>query len=594
VIASHDPPDPTIFNNDPANSPSVLIPELPRPSNELAKLATLSRALISTIDLEQLLGNVADDIIHVVGMTRCCLYMFDHSRRIYAPRVWRGYPDSIARNPIREHEGVIGDVGSERQMLYYSGADKSGTDPELDRRDRLRHGYARSLGARSFVAVPILNGKNDCLGVVVADTRGRSHEIEHDTRHLLSAFITQAGIAVENALLYVRSQEDFNKIRRLTEYTENVLLSIPAGIISTDANGKILRWNRAAELALHQTAGFLRGHLLSTVLRRICVPDQERVQILEHFQQVLETGESVYQYKLSPRVGSDSRSQKTLSVNLSRLTYHGEAHGVVLSLEDVTQEVMLVAQLERIRRLADIGQLAAKMAHEVRNALSPIRGAAQIIRSELEAQRAPTEWPDIIIAEVDGLSRLTSTMLDFARPVPLDVRVLSPVDFITGCITSLASFLDEHSVRVDWEIAPELPEVIADPVQLGQAVRNVVMNAAQSMPNGGELAIELANDQTNQGITIRFRDSGGGIAPEQRDSIFQPFVTTKPKGTGLGLSIVQKIVSLHGGRVDVESSPGKGACFILSLPLKPPTQPVETSAESPPLISSQSGRFPDN
>ena len=267
---------------------------------------------------------------------------------------------------------------------------------------------------------------------------------------------------------------------------------------------------------------------------------------------------------------------------------------MVLSLEDVTQEVMLMAQLERIRRLADIGQLAAKMAHEVRNALSPIKGAAQIIRSEFVAQGAATEWPDIIIAEVDGLSRLTSTMLDFARPIPLDVRQISPVEFLTGCITSLSSFLEEHSVSVRWQIAKALPELVADPVQLGQAVRNIVMNAAQSMPNGGELSIEVGYDPSDQAVTMRFRDSGCGIVPEQKDSIFRPFVTTKPKGTGLGLPIVQKIVSLHGGRVELESSPGEGACFILSLPLMPPADPVEMSADSLPLISAQSGRYPDN
>ena len=255
--------------------------------NELAKLATLSRALISTIDLEQLLGNVADDIIKVVGMTRCCLYMYDHSRRVYAPRVWRGYPASIARNPVREREGVVGEVGREGRMLYYSGVCEPESRIENARRNRQRHGFARSIGTDSFVAVPILNGKNDCLGVMVADNRGHGTAIEYEKRQLLSAFITQAGIAIDNALLYVRSQEDFNKIRRLTEYTENVLLSIPAGIISTDANGKILRWNRAAEIALKQTAGYLRGHLLSTVLRRISVPEQERLQILEHFEHVL-------------------------------------------------------------------------------------------------------------------------------------------------------------------------------------------------------------------------------------------------------------------------------------------------------------------
>ena len=171
---------------------------------------------------------------------------------------------------------------------------------------------------------------------------------------------------------------------------------------------------------------------------------------------------------------------------------------------------------------------------------------------------------------------------------------MSPVEFLTACITSLSSFLDEHLVNVKWQIAPDLPELVADPVQLGQAVRNVVMNAAQSMANGGDLTIELNQDPSDHFITMRFRDSGTGIAPDQQDSIFRPFVTTKPKGTGLGLPIVHKIVSMHGGRVEVEQGTGEGACFVLSLPLTPPESSAEMSADSLPLISAQTGRFPDN
>lgn len=563
-------------------------------ANELGKLATLSRALISTIDIEQLLGNVADDIVNVVGLCRCCLYILDHSRRLYIPRVWRGYGDAMARNPVREREGVVGEVGRDRQMLYYDGSKSLDSDEDSGKADRQRHGFARSLGADSYVCVPVLNGKSDCIGVVVADNRGRGPYIDNEQRQLLSAFITQAGIAIDNALLYVRSQEDFQKIRRLTEYTENVLLSIPAGIISTDSNGKILRWNRAAEIALRQSPGSLRGHLLSEVLRRINVPERQRDKILWHFNQVLTTGESVYQYKLTPGAQSDGRVQKTLNVNLSRLTYHGEAHGVVLSLEDVTQEVNLRAQLEGVRRLADIGQLAAKMAHEVRNALSPIKGAAQIIRADMEAQGFAPEWPDIIIAEVDGLSRLTSAMLDFARPIPLDLRQVAPAELLTGCIMSLSSFLEEHRVGIQWQLEANMPELTADPVQIGQAVRNLVMNAAQSMPNGGRLTICAEHDQLEHTIVLSFRDTGIGVAAEQMERIFRPFVTTKPKGTGLGLPIVHKVVSMHGGRVDVQSIAGDGACFVLTLPLSPPINSAQMNTDSLPVISAQLGRFPDN
>lgn len=562
-------------------------------ANELGKLSTLSRALISTIDLEELLRHMADDIVHVVGFARCCLYIHDSIRHVFVPRIWRGYPEAIGRNPVREREGVVGCVGRDRELLYYHAQEPVTLQQDTLKSYLQRRGFARSLGTDSFVAVPILTGKNECLGVVVADNRSNRNPISPEQIRLLSAYTSQAGIAIDNALLYVRTQEDYHKIRRLTEYTENVLQSIPAGILSTDGRGVVVRWNRATEVVLRLSSGALRGASLMDVIRKMCLPEQEENQLLDLITHVLETGESIHQHKLTPRLGQNTI---TLNVNLSRLADHNqERGGLVMSLEDVTQEVNLGAQVERMRRLADIGQLAAKMAHEVRNALSPIKGAAQIIRLELEAQHAGTEWPDIIIAEVDGLSQLTSAMLDFARPTPLDPRPVDVSEFLVGAVTTLSSFLAEHQTRVRWELPGDLPEISADPVQLGQVVRNLVMNASQSMPDGGELVVSVEFDRHSSSLVLKFRDEGPGIAPEDLDRIFRPFVTTKPKGSGLGLPIVHKIVSNHGGKVEVESKIGEGTCFSVILPLLPPRDRSELAIDESPLISAQpTGPFPDN
>lgn len=570
--------------------------ETARVEYELGTLTTLSTALISSIDLEQLLGGVADDIVQVVGFTRCCIYLYDHKLGGYLPRVWRGYPETIGRNHATA--GVIGSVGATRKAVHFDLARVVAREPHMSS-DDLREaaklkGFARSLGCSAFMAVPVLNGKGECIGVAIADNRTRSAGISVEQRRLLDAFSAQAGIAIDNALLYERTQSDFLKIRRLTEYTENVLLSIPAGIVSTDAEGRILRSNSAADYALLRTRGTLRGLLLSVVLKKLHVPKHEANRLLELFAQVLETGESVYQYKLTPRYSGTDRMQKTLRVNLSRLSYHDEPNGIVISIEDVTQEEALVAQLESVRRLADIGQLAAKMAHEVRNALSPIKAAAQFIRDEMRSNGSDPDllWPEMIIAEVDGLSSLTGAMLDYSRPIPIDSRRVAPSDLLAGCIASLAPFMAEHHVQIEWELGDDIPDLIADPVQLGQAVRNIIMNAAQSMESGGTIRIMAEFNRREQMVAIGFADSGPGIAIQDLDQIFQPFVTTKPKGTGLGLSIVRKIASAHGGRVEVENMPEGGAKFTLLLPLAPPVLRIAANISAvSPVISPLSGGF---
>lgn len=274
--------------------------------------------------------------------------------------------------------------------------------------------------------------------------------------------------------------------------------------------------------------------------------------------------------------------------------HNHERSGQVLIFEDVTQEVRLEAEVEKMRRLADIGQLAAKMAHEVRNALSPIKGAAQIIRAELESRGASSEWPDIIVSEVDGLSSLTSEMLDFARPTPLLPRPVNIEEFLSTSVQALSPFLLENRVSVIWQLEENLPPLMADPIQLGQVVRNVVMNASQAMPEGGTLTIRASHDAANHSVQIGFTDTGSGVAESEIDRIFRPFVTTKTKGTGLGLPIVQKIIDHHGGKIQMGSHLGIGTSFKIILPLEPPHFMGEIPYRDAPMISSQeSGRFPD-
>ena len=571
-----------------------LYDNLDRRAGELLKIYSLSRALISTLDLEDLLRRVTEDICQIVGFDRCCLYLREQNRPLYTPRTWRGYSEVTLKNPAREGEGAVGIAARTKQIVQFDAREPAPLDPEADRSYRQRKGYARSLGVSAFVAVPLMDSKNRCLGVLVADNRGSRLPISSDQVSLLSAFVNQVGIAVENARLYDTTQENLQNIHRLNSETENVLQSIGACILSTDAHGVVTRWNKATETTLGLAPAMLRGAQLTDVIVRMGLLPSENDALLQMVARVQETGQRQYRAKWT--LHPANRAPMTIDLHLSRLLdYNQERAGVVLTFEDVTNEEQMEAELDRMRRLADIGQLAAKMAHEVRNALSPIKGAAQIIRLDMEALHTSTEWPDIIIAEVDGLSRLTSEMLDFARPKSLDRREINLEELLTSAMQSLAVFMRENRVTTHCEVDPELPLLNADPTQLGQVVRNIAMNAAQSMPDGGSLTITAKMHAPDQSVVIRFRDVGVGIRGEDMERVFRPFVTTRTKGTGLGLPIVQKIVSHHGGRVEVESNLGQGTCFSVYLPMNPPDEIQDTDGDGTPLITSHSvGPFPDN
>ena len=571
-----------------------LYDNLDRRAAELLKISNLSRALISTLDLDDLLSRVAEDICQIVGFDRCCLYLREINKPLYTPRTWRGYSDTTLKNPAREGEGAVGMAAKTKQIVQFDGVETPPVDPDAARSYRQRRGFARSLGVAAFVAVPLLDSKNRCLGVVVADNRATRLPISDDQVSLLSVFVNQAGIAVENARLYDTTQENLHNIHRLNSESENILQSIGACILSTDARGVVTRWNRATEKTLGLTPNVLRSALLTDVIVRIGLPAPERDALLDMVSRVQETG--LRQYRAKWTIHPAKRPPMTIDLHLARLLdYHQERAGVVLTFEDVTKEEQMEVEMDRMRRLADIGQLAAKMAHEVRNALSPIKGAAQIIRIDMQAQDGSTEWPDIIVAEVDGLSRLTSEMLDFARAKSLDRREVYLAELLSSAIHSLAAFMAEHAVTVNVQAHPDLPVLNADPTQLGQVIRNIAMNAAQSMLEGGSLTVTAARDPAEAAIVVRFQDAGTGIREEDIERIFRPFVTTRPKGTGLGLSIVQKIVSQHGGRVEVESILGQGTCFSVYLPIDAPAEFSGSRADGAPLITSQPvGPFPDN
>ena len=541
-----------------------LYDDLANRAQELTKISELSRALISTLNLKELLARVTEDVCAIVGFDRCGLFLRENpGSNAFQLQQATGYPEALGRNPVREGEGAVGAAARTKKIVHFD-ARNTPLDEERDRAYAQRKGFARALGTDSFVAAPILSSRNRCIGVIVADNRERREGITQEQVDLLSAFVNQAGIAIENAQIHEELHEKSRNILRLSHYTDSVLQSSLAGIISTDALGRIQRFNRAAVQTLDLDNAPFKESTLADLIGRLGLPADEGGDLLEMIQNVQETGEPHNRPKFT--LNPQNRDPITLNLMISRLPDHGqERSGIVLIFDDVTREAQLEARLKEMDRLADIGYLAARMAHEVRNALSPIKGAAQMINDETGHSM---EWPDMIITEVEGLSGLTSEMLDFARATAPDLRDLDVEWFLRSAIQRMAAFLEEHQVQVVWDIAEGVPELHADPIQIGQVVRNIVMNAAQAMPDGGELLISADCDPQGRTLTMRFQDYGVGIAPDQLHQIFRPFVTTKTKGTGLGLPIVQKIVRQHGGKINVASVQGEGTCFSVFLPLQ--------------------------
>ena len=247
---------------------------------------------------------------------------------------------------------------------------------------------------------------------------------------------------------------------------------------------------------------------------------------------------------------------------------------------------------ERVKerdRLAALGEMSAGLAHEIRNPLGAIKGAAQLLIGPdgrpLPPSAESSEFIDIILEEVDRLNNVVSRFLDYARADRGDGHRAQPVDVnhvVKKVVALLASSPEAKGVDVRARYDEQLPKVIADPEALVQVFLNLGLNAVQAMPDGGSLEILTTRRRRSrlgygQFAEVRLRDTGHGIAADKLPKLFIPFYTTKARGTGLGLAIAQRIVSQSGGTIEVRSTPDAGSTFSVFLPVAPGTPQSATT-----------------
>jgi signal transduction histidine kinase len=241
--------------------------------------------------------------------------------------------------------------------------------------------------------------------------------------------------------------------------------------------------------------------------------------------------------------------------------------------------------LVRSERLAAIGRIAAQITHEIRNPLSSISLNAEELGERLRGSQEPgaAALCDAIVREVDRLAAVTEEYLRYARlPKPQLVRT-DLNDAIRDLLDFVRPELTSAGISLEQRLAPDLPEVVADPGQIRQLLLNLVRNAREAMPGGG--AVFVGTRYADGEVLVEIRDTGPGIPPERLGRIFDPFFTTKERGTGLGLALGQEIAQEHSGQLTVASAVGQGTTFTLRLPRpaaghggKAATQPTEVAS----------------
>ena len=361
---------------------------------------------------------------------------------------------------------------------------------------------------------------------------------------------------LEEANLELRNSNVELEQRRL--YMETVLANVAAGVISADSDGKIVSINKSAERILNIRSENIVGKNYREVL------SQEYIKMIEKFV----SGGSLFQkgyLKKQIRLSLENK-RLTLLVSLSVLRDdRGKYLGIVAVLEDLSD-------IEKAQRMAAWREVARRIAHEVKNPLTPIQLSAQRLKKKYERKLAEEdvgvfrECTEMIIKQVEELKQLVNEFSNFARmpaanPVPADIRKIIE--------EALSLYKEAHrNVELVFNDSQEVPIFNLDREQMKRVMINLIDNAIEATDGGGKIVIDLAYDDVLHMIRIEVADNGRGISPEHKMRLFEPYFSTKKQGTGLGLAIVNTVITDHNGFIRVQDNEPKGTRFIIELPVR--------------------------
>lgn len=349
------------------------------------------------------------------------------------------------------------------------------------------------------------------------------------------------------------------EVRRMERRLASIVESVIDIVISTDTDGNILTWNRAAETLTGYTVGEVTGDAFLEYLDKNC-----RKNLWQIFS-------SIKGSKKSHMIECNIETKRGVFIPIAWLISKmddeiNQTVGIVAVGRDLTERRKLETQLLQSQKLAALGVMAGGIAHEIRNPLTICSSAAQFLRDDVVDTDFRKECAEKIYKSINRISTIIENLLKFARPsVKSAMSCINIISLIQETITLVAHQAGIQKIKIKTGFPAEAIEVNGIPSLLQQVVMNLLLNAMNAMPDGGILDISLKI--VEDWVAVRISDTGHGIPKKYIDQIFDPFFTTSTigKGTGLGLSICYSIINQHKGTIDVESIEGKGSIFTIKL-----------------------------
>jgi PAS domain S-box-containing protein len=396
------------------------------------------------------------------------------------------------------------------------------------------------------------------------DSAGAPGTVERDRTVVIDAFhdVVQRLREKEQELERLRSEAEA-RAQEIESYNENILRSVASGVITFNQDAVVTTFNEAAARILRMEPDKVIGRTCAEVFGSA----SKVTALLErsHGRGIAITRE---QFELEQPRGR----RIWVGVSTSLLKDRADRFiGTTFVFTDLTEVKALQAQVELRERMTVVGEMSAGIAHEFRNFMGTILGAAKLIARQAPPNDCVQDSVGTILHVISDMDHLITQFLNFSKTTELNLKPVELEPWIKRVVDQILSQTSERRPRITIACSPHLPPIPMDEVLMRQALGNLVQNAVEAMPKGGSLNVNaelLSVHAKKREVELRVSDTGYGIPPDRLEKIFLPFYTTKPKGTGLGLALVHKIILLHNGRIQVESREGEGTTFRVRLPIE--------------------------
>lgn len=530
-------------------------------------LVEFGRGLSSETDLQALLKSIVDRLPRTLLVARVAVFLADDRGRLRLAAS-HGLPAEVSS---AQEELSLGFLEFDRvkghSHIFLENAQQTPHLPEDQQRTAAlldlnyylpcRVAKAQSQADHTHNGAPV----SRTIAVIGLGRTIGGDFLSSEDVELLASLASYIGIALQNASLYSRLEEKITEFERLKEFNENIVESINVGIFALDLDDRIESWNAQME-AMYALS---RAEALGQPLRAVFPP--ELAEAIEGFRN--EPGvHHLYKFPITTRAGEQRTANIAIAPLLSR---DFVSVGRTVLVDDITDRVTLEAQLAQSDKLSSIGLLAAGVAHEINTPLAVISSYAQMLSKQLRGDARLGPVLDKITQQSFRAAEIANGLLNFSRTSTTEFRDTDLNQVIRDTLSLLDHQFKTAQVLVDLDLAEDLPCIHGNPGKLQQVFLNLLLNAKDAMPGGGQLRVATL---VNGHVEALIADSGSGIAPEHLKRIYDPFFTTKTtprpgdrRGTGLGLSVSYGIIQEHAGKIHVESAVGAGTTFHLEFPL---------------------------